>query len=146
MYVNTSSDAPKLVALCGACEVQRRKSVITKVIGEQVIISAGTRGSALWPVLTDPQAAIASDPALRAPEAVVAHRRAVREGKAEPLPGVTVTKQPRTRWVVLSAKRQKVYCRFGHPTQIEKIRLLAMSRSRSSVLLDSRGHASDFVR
>ncbi len=141
MFANTSADSAKLIALCAACETQGRKSVIGKVVGEQVVISVGTRGSALWPTLTDPQAAIAADPSLRDPQAVVAHRKAVREGKADPLPGVTVTKQPRTRWVVLAAKRQKAFCRVGHPTQIEKTRLLAMSASRSTVVLDSRGHA-----
>jgi len=141
MFAIISSDDPKLVALCATCEVQGRKSVIAKVRGEQLVVPMGVRGSTAWPVLSDPRAAIAADPALRDPKVVRAHSKAVKEGRATPHPGVTITERPRTRWVELGVKRSKVHCRFGHPTQIEKSRLLAMSASRATVVLSSRGHA-----
>ncbi len=133
---------PVLVAYCGRCDQVGLRAVVARVLADgTIVVPAGSRGSGRWVQVTDPRALVAADPSLRDPAAVVAYRRAVKEGKAEALPGVTVTTAPRTRWVVLAGKRQAVRCSRGHATRVERARLLAMSRSRRTVVLTAQGHA-----
>lgn len=150
MFAISSSEPPRLEALCGECEVQGRRTVVARVFpplagatDDQglVVVRRGSRGSGRWAAIQDPRAAVAADPSLATSAGAREHLRAVKEGRAEPLPGVVLEKRPRTRWVVLAEKRLKVRCPRGHAVRIERARLLAMARSRRTVTLTPHGHA-----
>jgi hypothetical protein len=128
-----SREAQTAELRCSRCEEDYGiKSKVAVVMNKTVLVPRRV-GSNKRVVLERPPEAIAQDPQMVDPARVITHRKAVKEGREDPLPGVKVEKGSRMSWRRLVGDHEIVSCSRGHRVRV------SAKRYEGIVYLDHHG-------
>lgn len=102
---------------CSRCKEIDRDSIVA-VVRDKIVYLRQPRGWNKQAVIEDAWKAKAQDPRIADPIYAADYRKAVRENRKAPLPGVKVERVSRTEWRPLVGKHETVSCSYGHRVQV----------------------------